>query len=80
MAITNAYTITEARNMLALWKQAEHDLVTGQAKAYKIGSREFTALDMDEIRKQIQYYSNILDSLEGRGKSTRVVRIIPRDL
>ena len=80
MALEYAYTLTEAQTELTAWKECEHALATGQAKAYRIGSREFTAIDLPEIRKQIIKFSNIVKVLSGNARSTRVVRVVPRDL
>lgn len=39
MAATSAYTLTEAREQLQLWKECEKALASGQAKAYRIGTQ-----------------------------------------
>ena len=39
MAITTAYTLTEAQEMLDAWKACEKALASGQAKEYRVGSR-----------------------------------------
>ena len=80
MAIREAYTLAEARQMLDLWKACEIALATGQAKAYKIGTREFTSLDLDEIADRVRYWSDAVASLSGSVRSVRAVRVIPRDL
>lgn len=80
MAATSAYTLEEAQNMLALCKQALKDLISGQAKSYKIGSREYTALDVNDLNRQIIYFSNIVEALSGSARTTRVTRVVPRDL
>lgn len=80
MAALNAYTLTQARSMLALCKEALEALLTGQAKHYKIGSREYTALDIDDLLKQIVYFSNIVEAQEGSVRTNRVARVVPRDL
>lgn len=80
MAITTSYTITEAREMLALYKEAERELVTGQVKSYRIGSRELTLLDLNDIIKQIERFSNMIDALSGNARTSRVTRVVPRDL
>lgn len=80
MAITTAYSITEAREMLALWKDCERTLASGQAKAYRIGTREFEAVDLPEIAERIRYFSNVIESLSGTTRTTRVTRVVPRDL
>jgi hypothetical protein len=80
MAVSVAYTLTEARTMLGLVKEAHKALITGQAKSYRIGTREYTALDLDDLMKQIEYFSNVVESLSGAVRSKRVARIVPRDL
>lgn len=80
MAITTAYSITEAREMLALWKDCEKALASGQAKAYRVGTREFEAVDLPEIAERIRYFSNVIESLSGTKRTSRVTRVVPRDL
>lgn len=80
MAAITAYTLTEAREMLELCKQALKELVSGQAKSYRIGTREFTALDADELMDQIVYFSNLVEALSGAVRTKRVARVVPRDL
>lgn len=80
MAATSAYTLTEAREQLQLWKECEKALAGGQAKAYRIGSREYTAFDLNEIAKRIEYFANVVEALSGTVRTSRVVRVVPRDL
>lgn len=80
MAYKTAYTITEAREMLELWKDCEKALASGQAKAYKIGTREYTSFDLEEVHRMIGYFSDIIESLNGEHRTTRVARFVPRDL
>lgn len=80
MSILTSYTREEAQSMLALWKECETALATRQAKAYRIGSREYTALDLDEISRRITYWSNVLEAMSGGRRTTRVTRVVPRDL
>ena len=80
MAVQSAWTLTEARNMLDLCKEAHKELITGQAKSYRIGTREFTALDLDDLMRQIEYFSNVVESLSGNVRTKRVARVVPRDL
>lgn len=80
MAATTAYTLAEAKQMLELVKEAHKELITGQAKSYRIGTREYTALDLDDLMKQIEYFSNLVEALSGTVKTKRVARVIPRDL
>ncbi len=80
MAYRTAYTLEEARSMLALWKECEKELASGQAKAYRVGTREFTAFDLTEVHRMIGYFSDIIESLQSSQRTTRVVRVVPRDL
>lgn len=80
MAATKAYTLTEARQMLALCKEALQELITGQAKHYRIGTREFTALSIDELKREIEYFSNLVEALSGGVRTGAVARVVPRDL
>lgn len=75
-----AYTLAEAQQMLAIWKECERQLASGQAKEYKIGTREYRAIDLPDITKRITYFSNLVAQLSGSAKSTRVHRVVPRDL
>ncbi len=80
MAVTSAYTLAEAREQLELWKECERSLADGQAKSYRIGSREFTAFDLNEVAKRIEYFANLVNALSGKVRTSRVVRVVPRDL
>lgn len=80
MAATSAYTLAEARKQLQLWKDCEKALASGQAKAYRIGTREYTAFDLAEISKRIEYFANVIEALSGTVRTSRVVRVVPRDI
>lgn len=80
MAALNAYALAEAQEMLALCKEALRALIMGQAKAYRVGTREFTALDVDELMDEIVYFSNLVEALTGAVRTKRVARVVPRDL
>ena len=75
-----AHTLDEAREMLALWKECEKQLASGTAKRYRIGTREYEAVDMPYIVSRINYYANQVAQLSGTARKSRVVRIVPRDL
>lgn len=80
MPIQTAYTLTEAREMLEQWKACEKALASGQAKEYRIGTREFTSVDLKDIAARILYFTNVVESLSGTVRTSRVTRIVPRDL
>lgn len=80
MSAVTGYTLQEATEMLDLWKECERALASGQTKSYKIGSMEYTALDLDQIASRIQYWRNMVEALSGATRTTRVMRVVPRDL
>ena len=80
MAAISAYTLAEATEMLTMCKEALRALITGQAKHYRVGTREFTALDVDELMDMIVYFSNLVEALSGQVRTKRVTRVVPRDL
>ena len=80
MAIISAYTLTEARSLLALYKEADIALVDGQAKHYKVGTREFTAVDLPWIMQRIRELAKLIEGLEGNARTKRAVMVVPRDL
>jgi len=80
MAAITAYSLAEAKEMLQLCKDALKELISGQAKSYRVGTREFTALDVDELMDQIVYFSNLVEALSGKVRTKRVARVVPRDL
>lgn len=80
MAIDTVWTLEEAQEMVTQIKEAIKSIVGGTAKAYKIGTREYTALDLPDLNAMLTYFGNVVDSLSGKGRKTRVVRVVPRDL
>lgn len=74
-----AYSYTEACTYLAQYKEALTALVDGQAKAYKIGSREVTLLDVPEIEKMIDKFAAIKEKYEGNVRPPRNVAVVFRD-
>ena len=80
MGFISPYTLAEARALLALYKAAEIALVDGQAKHYKIGTREFTSLDLPVIQQRIRELAKTIEGLEGNMRTKRAVMVVPRDL
>ena len=74
-----AFTLEEAREMLDLWKDCYKALAGGQAKYYRIGTREFQSIDLPEIEDQIRKFQAVVDELSGT-KRPRVRRVVYRDL
>ncbi len=79
-SINTGYTLQEAKEMLSLWKACYKALAEGHAKHYRVGTREFTAFDLDEVERQVARFANMVDALSGRGRTVRVTRVVPRDL
>lgn len=77
--IADAYTLSEAQDMLRIYKECERQLVLGGAQSYKIGSREYTSLDLKEIRESIGHFANIVESKSSGANRRRVRRVIPCD-
>lgn len=76
-----AFTLKIAKDKLNEWLEAESRVAAAQS--YKIGTRELTRADLPDIRKQIAFWAEKVESLEAaenlRGRR-RVTRIVPRDL
>ena len=77
MAITTAFTLAEAKEMLQLWKDCEKALASGQAKEYRVGTREYTAFDLPHVAQRINYFGNVVEALSGQVRTKRVVRVVP---
>lgn len=75
----DGFTLVEAQAQLDLWKDCAKELASGQAKRYKIGSREFEALDIPYVYTMIKYFSGLVDKLSGAARSARVQVVVPRD-
>ena len=74
-----AYTYEEACTYLDMYKKALTALVDGQAKAYKIGSREVTLLDVSEIEAMIDKFAGIKEKYETNTRPPRNVAVVFRD-
>lgn len=79
MAAISAYTLSEAQEMLKLWKDCEYSLAGGQATSYRVGTRECTLVDLDDIRAAINYFGNLVEALSGTVRTKRVTTVVPRD-
>ena len=81
MAVTmiDGFTLVEAREQLALFKACAQEIANGTAKHYRIGTREYTALDLTEVYKMIKYFAGLVDKLSGAARTARVQVVIPRD-
>lgn len=58
-------------------------LLTGQVKAYTIGSRNLTKFDLPQLEDSIAKLEKEVDSLEAQlvngGKRRKAVAVVPRD-
>ena len=75
----DGFTLEEARTQLGLWKEAAQEIASGTAKHYRIGTREYTALDIDEVYRMIKYFARLVDKLSGNARTARVQVVVPRD-
>lgn len=76
-----AITLKTAERHLDMWLTAESEVAINQA--YTVGGKSFTKADLGEIRKQIEYWENKVNSLqniEKRKGRNRIYRVVPRDL
>ena len=77
--MASGWTLEVARTHLQAFLDAELAVATGQS--YKIGSRNLTRIDVQEVKERIQFWSNEVDRLEnGRKKGIRAYRAVIRDL
>ena len=74
-----AYTYEEAKTYLSQYKEALSALVDGQAKAYRIGSREVTLLDVEDIEKMVDKFAAICEKYETNTRPPRSVAVVFRD-
>ena len=75
--MTTSVTIEEAREMLALYIQAEKLCLINQS--YTIKDRTYTRADLATLARERKRWQGIVDSLS-QGGSVRVRRVIPCDL
>lgn len=77
----SAITLSEAREHLKIWLEAEAAIATSQS--YTIGTRSLTRASLKEVREQIKFWQNKVTELEGaaakKGRN-RIYRAVPRDL
>lgn len=73
-----SWTLQEAKDMLAMWVEAEKTVATGQS--YKIGTRSLQRADLSEIADRIKWWRNEVSKLQNNRRGARVMRVVPRDL
>lgn len=62
-------TLAEAAEKLTEWMSADTAVATGQS--YSIGGRSLTRANAKEIRDNIQFWNNMVKSLERGGISVK---------
>ena len=77
--LVSAYSRDEAQELLESYKKCERAIVDGTAKEYKIGSRMYTALDLDQIRKRINELAALVDALTAGKRAPQAALVVPRD-
>ncbi len=75
-----AYTYEEVCTYLTDYKAALTALVNGQVKEYTIGTRSVTMMDLDEIKKMIDYFAGIKEKYENSSRPSRSVAVVFRDV
>ncbi len=73
-----AVSLTEARNMLALYLEAERAILRG-AQSYTIKDRTFTRADLSDVTRGRKDWETRVTALE-RGGTINVRRVLPRDI
>lgn len=77
--MASGWTLEVARTHLNAYLEADLALATG--KSYRIGSRNLTRIDVQEVKERIQFWSNEVERLEaGRKKGISAYRAVIRDL
>ena len=77
--VNAAYSYEDAKMYLAQYKEALTALVDGQAKAYTIGSRSVTLLDLPDIERMIDKFASIVEKYETNTRPPRSVAVVFRD-
>lgn len=66
---------------LNTWLAAEESIATGQS--YQIGTRMLTRADLDDVRKEMEYWAGKLAEAEAEEKNggrNRLYRFVARDV
>lgn len=78
--MTPKYTLAYAQKMLNLCLEAQEKILSGAVHSYTIGSRALTYLDLKEIQAMIDYWSKMVDALNGTYSTRHTRQVVPRDL
>ena len=75
------YTLPEAQALQAEVKNAINAIINGTAASYKVGTREYTALNLKDLWKMLNDCNDTIVSLTtATRRNKRVCRVVPRDL
>jgi len=70
-----AFTLTEAREMLTLYINAEKAILKGQS--YSIGDRSLTRADLKDVVAERKYWEQEVTRLAAGRTGPRVRRVVP---
>ncbi len=70
----------EAQELRTKTIDAIMSITDGTAKSYKVGSREYVALSLDDLKKLLKDADDTITYLMNPKKFNGVVRVVPRDL
>lgn len=78
--ILKGWTIQEAQELRSKTIDAIMSITDGTAKSYKVGTREYVALSLDDLKKLLKDADDTISYLMNPKKYKNVRRVIPRDL
>lgn len=75
------FSVKICQEKLNTWLAAEESIATGQS--YQIGTRMLTRADLDDVRKEMEYWAGKLAEAEAEKKNggrNRLYRFVARDV
>lgn len=75
------FSVKICQEKLNTWLAAEESIATGQS--YQIGTRMLTRADLDDVRKEMEYWAGKLAEAEAQEKNggrNRLYRFVARDV
>jgi hypothetical protein len=75
------FSVKICQEKLNTWLAAEESIATGQS--YQIGTRMLTRADLDDVRKEMEYWAGKLAEAEAEEKNggrNRLYRFVARDV
>lgn len=70
-------TLTQAETQLTAWLAASEAVATNQS--YSIGNRSLTRADAKEIREQVTFWNNMVETLTARISGRRRTRYVVQE-